>query len=207
MKLDWFCYLWDLILLIPIFTTHILQKWSTEPNFLMDPIHVLYCFILLSMAQAHSTYLGKLKECGLEGMGRFLSDLLHEPSPCVLPSGQGTFVSPLAHEGGLVPKISTLKEALCSGWLRSNFFALPFFGLKHIAYPKWLTLSVATTKCRLEGPTMSKKHQPMNLCQVHFPNYAKSKPTFYPIKANLTITSLILTLWFKTSSIDQKPVT
>ena len=128
-------------------------------------------------------------------------------SSCELPSGQGTLVAPLAHGGGLVPKISTLKELLCSGWLRPNFFALPFFGLKHIAYPKWLTLSVATTKCRLEGPTMSKKHQPMNLCQVHFPNYAKSKPTFYPIKANLTITSLILTLWFKTSSIDQKPVT
>ena len=30
--------------------------------------------------------MGKLRKCGLEGMGRFLSDLLHEPSPCVLLS-------------------------------------------------------------------------------------------------------------------------
>ena len=36
--------------------------------------------------------LGKLRECGLEGMSQFLSNLLHEPSPCVLPSRQGTLV-------------------------------------------------------------------------------------------------------------------
>ena len=59
--------------------------------------------------------LGKLRKCGLEGMGQFLSDLLHEPNPCVLPSGQGTLVAPQAHGGGLVSKISTLKQLLCSG--------------------------------------------------------------------------------------------
>ena len=58
---------------------------------------------------------GKLRKCGLEGMGRFLSDILHEPSPCVLPSEQGTLVAPLAHGGSLVLKISTLKEFLCYG--------------------------------------------------------------------------------------------
>ena len=37
---------------------------------------------------------GKLRKCGWEGMGRFLSDLLHEPNLCVLLSGQGTLVAP-----------------------------------------------------------------------------------------------------------------
>ena len=59
--------------------------------------------------------LEKFRKCGLEGMGRFLSDLLHEPNPCVLPSGQGTLVAPQAHGGGLIPKISTSKELLCFG--------------------------------------------------------------------------------------------
>ena len=58
--------------------------------------------------------MGKLKKCGLEGMGWFLSDLLHEPSPCVLLSEQGTLVASQAHGGGLVSKISTSKELLCS---------------------------------------------------------------------------------------------
>ena len=53
--------------------------------------------------------MGKLRKCGLEGMCRFLSDLLHKPSPCVLSSGQGTLVAPQAHGGGLVSKISTPK--------------------------------------------------------------------------------------------------
>ena len=60
---------------------------------------------------------GKLRKCGLEGMSWFLSDFLHEPNPCVLPSGQGTLVAPQTHGGGLVLKISTSKELLCSGWL------------------------------------------------------------------------------------------
>ena len=57
------------------------------------------------MAQAHATYWGKLKKCGLEGMDRFLSDLLHEPSLCVLPSGQWTLVAPQAYGIGLVSNI------------------------------------------------------------------------------------------------------
>ena len=59
-------------------------------------------------------HMEKLRKCGLEGMGWFFSDLLHEPNLCVLPSGQGTLVAPQAHRGGLVPKISTSKELLCS---------------------------------------------------------------------------------------------
>ena len=59
--------------------------------------------------------MGKLRKCGLEGMGRFLLDLLHKPSPRVLPSGQGTLVAPQAHGRGLVSKISTTKQLLYSG--------------------------------------------------------------------------------------------
>ena len=59
--------------------------------------------------------MGKLRKCGLEGMGRFLSDILHEPSPYVLPSVQGTLVAPQAHGGGIVSKISTPKQLLCFG--------------------------------------------------------------------------------------------
>ena len=36
---------------------------------------------------------GKFRKCGLEDMGRFLSNLLHEPRPSVLPSGQRTQVA------------------------------------------------------------------------------------------------------------------
>ena len=57
--------------------------------------------------------LGKLGKCGLKGIGQFFSDLLHEPSPCVLPSGRKTLVAPQAHRGGLVPKILTPKQLLC----------------------------------------------------------------------------------------------
>ena len=62
------------------------------------------------MAQARATPWGKLSKCSLEDMGQFLSDLLHEPSSSVLPSELRMRVAPQAHEGGFVPKISTLKD-------------------------------------------------------------------------------------------------
>ena len=51
---------------------------------------------------------------------------------------------------------------------------------------------------------MSRKHQPMNLGYFIFQIMQKARHPFYPIKSNLTITSLIHTLGFKASSIDQK---
>ena len=51
------------------------------------------------------TYYGKLRKRSLEGMGKFPLDFLHEPSPCMLPSGQGTLVAPQSHGKGFVPKI------------------------------------------------------------------------------------------------------
>ena len=58
---------------------------------------------------------GKLKRCGLEGMGRFLLNLLHELRLNVLASGQGTLVAPQAHRRDFVPEISTSKEFLYFG--------------------------------------------------------------------------------------------
>ena len=82
----------------------------------MGSIHVLF-FIFYSFKHGPSPcdLWGKSRKCGLEGMSQFLSNLLHEPNPCVLSSGQGTLVAPQAHGGGLVPKISTSKEFLYSG--------------------------------------------------------------------------------------------
>ena len=60
------------------FSTSPIQPSST---FLWTRFMYYILFIFLSMAQAHVTIWGKLRKCGLEGMGRFLSDLLHEPIP------------------------------------------------------------------------------------------------------------------------------
>ena len=51
---------------------------------------------------------------------------------------------------------------------------------------------------------MSRKHQPMNLGYFISQIMQKARHPSYPIKSNLTITSLIHTLEFKSSSIDQK---
>ena len=46
-----------------------------------------------------------MRKCGLEGMGQFLLDFLHELRLSVLLSGEGTLVAPQAYEEGLVPEI------------------------------------------------------------------------------------------------------
>ena len=89
---------------------------STKLDFLMTLIHVLY-YIIFPFKHGLSSFdlWEKLRKCGLEGMGRFFSDLLHEPNSHMLPSGQGTLVTPQAHGVGLVLEIFTPKEFLCSG--------------------------------------------------------------------------------------------
>ena len=146
-------------MLIPIFVTHFLQAWFDQAR-LPRELNSYIIFYSFKHGPNPCNIWGKLRKYGLKDMSWFILDLLHEPSPCVLSSGQGTLVAPLAHDGGHLPKISTLKESLCSDWLWPNLFALPFFGLKHIANPKWLALSTATTKCSLQGLAMSRKHQP-----------------------------------------------
>ena len=58
--------------------------------------------------------IGKLRKCSLEGMCRFLLDLLHEPNIYVLQSEQGILVTSQAHGGGLILEISTPKQLFCS---------------------------------------------------------------------------------------------
>ena len=79
------------------FLRHISYKSdSTKPDFFVSSIHVLYYILFYSFKYGPSScdLWGKLRKCGLEGMGRFLSNLLHEPTTCMLPSGQGTLVAP-----------------------------------------------------------------------------------------------------------------
>ena len=79
--------------------------------------------------------------CGLEGMGWFPLDLLHEPSSCVLPSRQGTLVVPQAHREGLVSKISTPKQLLCSRWRWPKVSAQTLFFPLNIVGSHWPTPS------------------------------------------------------------------
>ena len=67
----------DDMVLVPIFTHIFLQA------------QFMYCIIFYSFKHGLSScnILEKLRECGLEGMSRFLLDILHEPNPSVLPSG------------------------------------------------------------------------------------------------------------------------
>ena len=86
----------------------------------------------------------------------------------------------------------------------AQLFYYTIFCLKHRADPKWLAWYAATTKCNLQGPAMSRKHQPMNLGYFISQIMQKARHPSYLIKSNLTITSLIHTLGFKASYIDQK---
>ena len=86
----------------------------------------------------------------------------------------------------------------------AQLFCYTIFCLKHIVDPKWLAWFAATTKCNLQGPAMSKKHQHMNLGYFISQIMQKARHPSYPIKSNPIITSLIHTLLFKASSIDQK---
>ena len=83
--------------------------------------------------------LGKLRKCGLEDMGWFLSDILYELSPCMLPSGQETLVAPQAHGGDLVSKIFTSKQLLCFGWLWPKVSVQTLYFPLNIVGSNWLT--------------------------------------------------------------------
>ena len=89
------------------------------------------------------------------------------------------------------------------------FFFTFFFwgGLKHIIGFKWLVLPIGAIKCGLQGPTMSRKYQPMNLGHFISQIMQKASQPSYPNKVNLTKSFFIEILGFKTSSINQKLVT
>jgi len=114
------------LMLILIFATHFLQAQFNQVQLPcgLNSCTILY-YIFLSMAQAHVTYLGKLRKCDFKGMGQFLSNLLHEPSKCVLASEQGTLVAHQVHKRGLVPKIFT----------QNSLYVLADYGLKFLPKP------------------------------------------------------------------------
>ena len=116
-------YPWSLLFLIVC--------WYSFSRHIFLQAQFMYYVLFYSFKYGPSPcdLLGKLRKCDLEGMDRFLSDLLHEPSPCMLPSGQGTLVAPQAHREGFEPKISTLKELSCSSWLWPKISARTHFCL------------------------------------------------------------------------------
>ena len=118
---------------------------------------------------------------------------------CILPSEQRTLVTPLTHGRGLISEIFTPKNFYALVDYGPTFLLYTFFYLKHIANPKWLALSTTATKYNLQGPAMFRKHQPINLGHFISQIMQKASQSFYLIKANLTITSLIDTL-------DSKPL-
>ena len=83
--------------------THFPDTIFTSPTSLWLNLCIIYIFFKHNPSSCD--ILGKLKECRLEGMSQFLLNILHKPSPYVLPSGQGTLVAPQAHKESLVPKI------------------------------------------------------------------------------------------------------
>ena len=174
-----------LILLIPIFTTHFIQAQ--------------FMYYILFYSFKHDPSLcelwEKLRKCGLEGMGRFLSDLLREPSPCVLPSEQGTLVAPQAHGGGLVSKIFTSKQLLCSWWLRSKvFYPNPFFPLKMVGF-HWPTSAVSSHLVKpFNGLKQLKMRSQWGFSQAFPLIMIKVILHFIQTKANLKITTC-LTSW------------
>ena len=60
----------------------------------------------------------------------------------------------------------------------AQLFCYTIFCLKHIDDLKWLALSIATIKCNLQGPAMSRKHQPINL--GYFISQIKNKASLLP---------------------------
>ena len=100
-------------MLMPIFMTHFVQVRFNQ-NRLPSGLNSCIIFYFFKHDPSSCDLWGKLRKCGLEGMGRFFSNLLHEPNPCVLPSGQRTLVAPQAYGESLVPEISTPKGLLCS---------------------------------------------------------------------------------------------
>ena len=91
-----------------------------------------YCIIFYSFKYDPSPFdiLGKLRKCRLKGMGRFPSNFLHEPNPCVLPSEKGILVVPQPYGGGLYLKFPHQKNFHTLADCGSKFLFEPIFSLK-----------------------------------------------------------------------------
>ena len=103
-----------------------LQHIFYKPNFFVGPIHVLYFIYSFKHGSSSCNLLGKLRECGLESMGRFLSDLLLKPCPLTQPM--------------CATKWARNISSTPSSWMRSCTWNLPqnsFYALVD-CYPKFL---------------------------------------------------------------------
>ena len=122
--------------LIPIFVTLFTSPIQSSPTYLWAQFK--YCIIFYSFKHGPSScnILEKLRKYGLEGMGQFPSNLLHEPSPCMLPSRQRILIAPQAYGKCLVLKISNNFYALVD--CDPKFLPKLFFPLKMVGSP-WPT--------------------------------------------------------------------
>ena len=154
--------------------------------------------------------LRKLRKCGLEGMDRVFSVLLHEPSMHATKWARDTSSTPSSWRKFFTQNFHPKRTFML--WLIvAQLFCFTFFCLKHIAEPKWLAMFATAIKCILQGPAMSRKHQPMDLDHFISQIIQKASQPFTQLK-QISITSLIETLgfnlfyWQETSHLEHPKV-
>ena len=134
-------------------------------------------------------------------MGQLLSDFCMSPAHVCYQVGKGNLYH-LQHINEVLYRNFHPKRAFMLWLTMTQIFSSTICYLKHIAKPKQLALSATTTKCSFQRPIRSRKHQPMNLGHFISQIMQRAGHPSYPIKSNLTITSMIDTLGFKASFID-----
>ena len=67
--------------------THFCNTFRTSSTSLWAQFMYYIIFYSFKYDSSPCNLLEKLRKCGFEGMGRFLSNLLNDLSPCMLPSG------------------------------------------------------------------------------------------------------------------------
>ena len=189
-------------MLILIFMTHF---DSIEPNLVVGLIHVHIIFYYFKHGLSSCYILRKLRKCGLESMDRVFSVLLHEPHMHATKWARDTSSTPSSWRKFFTQNFHPKRTFML--WLIvAQLFCFTLFCLKHIAEPKWLAMFATAIKCILQGPAMSRKHQPMNLDHFISQIIQKASQPFTQLK-QISITSLIKTLGFKASFIDKRLVT
>ena len=145
--------------LIAIFVTHF---DSIEPDLVVGLIHVYIIFYFFKHGLSPCYILRKLRKCGLESIDRVFSILLHEPSMHATKWVRDTNSTPSSWRRSFTQNFHP-KRAFMLWLIVVQLFYFTLFCLKHIAQPKWLALFAIAIKCKLQGPTMSRKYQSMNL--------------------------------------------
>jgi len=121
---------------------HFCNTFSTNPiqpslTFLWAQFMYYIIFYFFKHDPNLCSILEEIEEVWFGGYGLVSFGPFAWASPCVLPSGQGTLVAPQAHGEGLVSKISTSKQLLCSSWLWPKVSVRTLFTFKN----GWLSLA------------------------------------------------------------------